>query len=329
MKTRLSLGSAVLLGLKSAPCDVLPTTVYLMLGENCAGNCAFCTQARESKSRETDLLSRVVWPEFPLEEIARAMAEHKGEFQRICLQCLNYPQLAGDIMELLLDIRKAGVRVPVSVSSVPVSRSAMLQFQGLGADRMSFALDGTTSELFDRVKGKERDGPFSWEEVRAALRESVAVFGSSFTHLIIGLGETDQEALALISELKGEGVLCSLFAFTPSRKEGGQGPDPTRYHSLQLALRLLYRGLLHREDLKFNPDGSLWTLGISHSKLLKLLDSGEAPWLDSVFNTFGCPGCNRPFYNERPKGPFYNHPKNPGRELVLETLSRLEAREII
>ena len=27
-----------------------------------------------------------------------------------------------------------------------------------------------------------------------------------------------------------------------------------------------------------------------------------------LFLTSGCPSCNRPFYNESPKGPFYNFP---------------------
>jgi biotin synthase len=37
--------------------------------------------------------------------------------------------------------------------------------------------------------------------------------------------------------------------------------------------------------------------------LLEALKDGEA------FRTTGCPGCNRPFYNERPSGPFYNYPR--------------------
>jgi biotin synthase-related radical SAM superfamily protein len=27
------------------------------------------------------------------------------------------------------------------------------------------------------------------------------------------------------------------------------------------------------------------------------------------FQTSGCPDCNRPFYNEKPSGPFYNYPR--------------------
>ena len=32
-------------------------------------------------------------------------------------------------------------------------------------------------------------------------------------------------------------------------------------------------------------------------------------YLEAVL-TSGCPGCNRPFYNERPRGPIYNYPSH-------------------
>jgi len=45
------------------------------------------------------------------------------------------------------------------------------------------------------------------------------------------------------------------------------------------------------------------------------LGTGEA------FRTSGCPGCNRPYYNERPSGPFYNYPRG-----LTEEEARREAR---
>ncbi len=44
--------------------DAPPTTAYQMLGERCSRNCAFCTQARESRA-DAGALSRVSWPAFP------------------------------------------------------------------------------------------------------------------------------------------------------------------------------------------------------------------------------------------------------------------------
>jgi biotin synthase len=33
-----------------------------------------------------------------------------------------------------------------------------------------------------------------------------------------------------------------------------------------------------------------------------------------AFQTSGCPGCNRPYYNERPSGVMYNYPYEPSKE---------------
>jgi len=37
----------------------------------------------------------------------------------------------------------------------------------------------------------------------------------------------------------------------------------------------------------------------------------RSPWLNDILEAFltpGCPHCDRPFYNESPKGPIYNYP---------------------
>ena len=72
---------------------------------------------------------------------------------------------------------------------------------------------------------------------------------------------------------------------------------------------------------KFNPDrarelgvpeSKLWTklheghiidFGIPRHMLRNRVKSGIA------FQTSGCPGCNRPYYNESPSGPIYNYPR--------------------
>ena len=37
---------------------------------------------------------------------------------------------------------------------------------------------------------------------------------------------------------------------------------------------------------------------------------------EEIFQTTGCPGCNRPFYNEAPGGEVYNYPgKIPEKDL--------------
>ena len=55
---KLSVGTAGAIGIRKLKTDALPTTAYIMLGEKCTRNCAFCAQARESTAA-AKFLSRV------------------------------------------------------------------------------------------------------------------------------------------------------------------------------------------------------------------------------------------------------------------------------
>ncbi|MEF3419262.1 hypothetical protein V4S23_23290, partial [Escherichia coli] len=65
---RLSIGTAIELGIKRGQSDIPPTTAYIMIGNQCNNRCSFCSQSIESNSRK-DKLSRVLWPEYTKEEI--------------------------------------------------------------------------------------------------------------------------------------------------------------------------------------------------------------------------------------------------------------------
>jgi len=68
MKVRVSYGSAIKLGLLKKKIDCLPMTIYLMTMGSCTGKCSFCAQANNSGS---EMLSRVIWPEFSLEDVLK------------------------------------------------------------------------------------------------------------------------------------------------------------------------------------------------------------------------------------------------------------------
>ena len=65
---RVSLGTAALLGLVRMRAETTPTAAYLLHGEGCRMNCAFCLQARGADGRE-GRLGRVTWPSFSREEV--------------------------------------------------------------------------------------------------------------------------------------------------------------------------------------------------------------------------------------------------------------------
>jgi len=67
--------------------------------------CAFCAQARSSKTSEA-LLSRVSWPEFPVEQVIEALAKGNSVLQRVCIQVTSSSAARNMAKELSSDILK-------------------------------------------------------------------------------------------------------------------------------------------------------------------------------------------------------------------------------
>jgi len=311
-KLRVSLGSAVVLGLVRGRLDAEPTTVYLLTYRRgkCLANCGFCPQARGSGGRG-DMLSRVTWPPFPtLAVIARIGEAFKGgKIRRVCIQALNYPMVFQDLLSLIGRIRSQGSGVPISVCCQPIDRARMEKLREAGIDRIGIPLDAATEGLFDRVKGLSAGGPYVWEDQLRVLRDAVQVFrrGSVTTHLIVGLGESEREMVKMIQWCVDEGIYPSLFAFTPIRGtalEALSQPSLSQYRRIQMARHLMVHQRARYENMKFDED-RLVDFGFSGDELKQIIRTG-LPFLTS-----GCPGCNRPYYNERPRGPLYNFPRQP------------------
>ncbi len=319
---RVSTGTAIVLGLLAGKLDAEPTTAYLMtykLG-NCTANCGFCPQARGSKS-SAELLSRVTWPTFPTPKVLSALGDgfRQGKIRRVCIQALNYPEVFVHLEALVREIKKDAA-VPVSVSCQPLNRANVELLAKAGVDRLGLALDAATEALFDRVKGKGAGGSYSWDNQFQMLAEALAVFGKGnvSTHVIVGLGETEREAVQVIQRCVDMGVLPALFAFTPVRGtalEKNSPPPLEVYRRVQLARFLIVKGLARVGGICFDDEGKIASFGLAKEELEEAVNSGEP------FQTSGCPFCNRPFYNEKPSGPIYNYPRKLT-EQELESVKR-------
>ena len=314
-KVRVSIGTAAVLGLRELRLDAPPTTAYLMLYSetSCIANCLFCTQARESRS-ERSHLSRVIWPDFPTETVLTGFRAPKLEvLERICIQIINYPGFVGDALALLKALKEA-TELPISLDTCPISRGDMEALREAGIEKVSIPLDAATPKLFDRIKGAAAGGPYRWEGHMEALRMAVEVFGAGnvMSNIIIGLGETEEEAVEVIQRLMDMEIKAVLFAFTPITDTPlSDRPQPPleSYRRMQLARHLITEGKGRFEEMLF-IDGRLVSLG-EDVDLDGLVADG------TPLKTTGCPGCNRPYYNERPSGPLYNYP----RDLTMEELN--------
>lgn len=318
---RTSIGTAAALGLISCRLTTKPTTAYLMTHskERCRANCAFCSQAKRSVSKP-NRLSRVVWPTFDLNRVLESLTRSNC-FQRVCVQALNYPGLLDDLLHIFTQLREE-THLPTSLSCQPLEEDQMRELRNLGLDTIAIPLDAATPRLFDEVKGSAVEGPYSWKRHMKTLKEAVEVFGPGrvYTHLIVGLGETEQESLKAVQKLVDVGVIPALFAFTPllgTKLEDRPPPPLDSYRRVQLGRFFLSGGHTRFEKMAFNRDGRVTDFGVRQKFFREVLLSGEP------FFTSGCPGCNRPYYNESPKGPIYNYPCLPKEEELAEIERKL------
>jgi len=298
-QVRISVGTAGVLGLAEVRMDVAPTTAYLMVGERCAMNCAFCAQARDSHA-PAQALSRITWPPFPRAEVISALAEafSRGRVHRCCFQVTVSQESFSQTLALLQEIKSA-CEVPVDASFLPQNIHQAEALFAAGLEHLGFGLDAACERVFQEVKGG--NGGRMWGLIEAIAHRFP---GHVAAHLIVGLGETEREMVQRVQELHGMGVTVGLFAFTPVQGTllAHRPPPPLDvYRRVQAARWLIVHDVARVEDLAFGLDGRLEHL--SWPDWREFLGGGEA------FRTSGCPDCNRPFYNERPGGVMYNYPR--------------------
>jgi len=285
-----------------------------MVGGRCTVNCAFCAQARESLA-DDQALSRVTWPEYPLSDVRARMrqAELDGALVRCCLQVTASRDHVAHTLEVVRSIR-AQTSLPLDVAILPAGFGQVDELVAAGVDRIGFGLDAASERVFRRVKGAH------WQRMLSLIEGTARHFpGHAAIHLIAGLGETEEEIIGRALWARDLGVGVGLFAFTPLRGTPlaeASPPSLGQYRRVQTALWLVSEYGADYSDFLFGDaesrPGSL--VGLAFPDWLKLLADGRA------FETSGCPGCNRPFYNERPGGLMYNFPR---------ALSQVETQEAI
>ena len=324
-KLRVSIGSASVLGLESIKLEVSPTTCYIMTFKSgkCSANCGFCPQAKNSSS-SIERLSRVIWPAYDFKDFLTKLKTLSpfGKFKRICIQTLNYPENFQDLLDIVTQIKKIS-EIPISVAIPPMTPDRLERLKMKGVERVGIALDGSTPEVFDKIKGKEVEGPYKWETHFECLKTALNIFGKGnvSTHIIIGLGESEKEVLKLIEELDGLHILPGLFSFTPikgTNLENLNQPSIINYRKIQLGRYLILFQKKMLNDFTYNSKGDIIKININKRELRNIIDENIA------FLTPGCPGCNRPFYTSRPSSTMYNFPRELTQEEKVEIYNTLQ-----
>jgi biotin synthase len=288
--------------------------------DGCTANCQYCGQAREiSDTPDCKSLIRVEWPSFKLDDVIEAtnrVSKENPFVQRICVSALTREDCPGDLIEIVKRVR-AGTNVRISTLVTPTvfTKEHFKAMKEAGAENITVAVDCSTPEIFQRLRGEGADGPHKWERYLQGIKEAVEVMGTDTysvgVHLIIGLGETEEESIRFIQQCYDMGARVHLFSFYPekgSQMEDGVQPPLDSYRRVQLARQLMDKGIARGDKMNFQ-DGKLVDFGIPEEDVKKELKEGEA------FITSGCPGCNRPFANETPaqaaEGLLRNYPFKP------------------
>ncbi len=309
-----SSGTAAALGLKKTKNDTLPETAYLLIGSGCSNNCSFCPQGTLGESQR-NFLSRITWPRFEWEvvypELIRAARE--GIIKKACFQVTDSPGNLEELVEYGTPLIEAGVAVNTSCVFEDVDTARRL-FK-IGFERISLALDCASPEHFEKIKGREWDR--TWDD----LEKLNSTFpGRVATHLIVGLGETQEEMLNILQDLLWKKITVGLFAFTPIKGTplaNHSPPEIDYYRKVQAARHLFMEGKSTIENLVFR-EGDLVDWGVSRQTLVGFLSP-------CFYETAGCNNCNRPYYNERPGGEIYNYP----RQLSLEEYRKAIEKTLI
>jgi lipoyl synthase len=133
-------------------------------------------------------------------------------------------------------------------------------------------------------------------------------------HLIMGLGESEEEAVRFMQKCYDLGARVHLFSFYPEKgslMKDGKQPPLDSYRRMQLARQFIEDNLVTADKMTFKK-GKLVGYGLPDKVVKEQIKKGTA------FITSGCPGCNRPFANETPtqaqQGFLRNYPFAPNKD---------------
>lgn len=332
---RMSLAAAMTLGLKPGlfhrGAKLHCINLLLNYPSGCAASCAYCGLSGKRQGQYEDKsFIRVTWPNHRLDEIIERISDRLDVVKRICISQITNTRCIRHTVQICRELR-AAFDVPISVLVAPtiINKQDLIDFKEAGADKIGVAIDAATPQVFDRFRGKGVGGPHSWDRYLECLAEAIEVFGerNAGSHFVTGLGETEQEMVAMIQLVQDMGGWTHLFSFYPEpNSQMGDYPQPPmeQYRRIQVARHLIDSRMARDEDFTYDAQGAIVDFGISKETLDAVIEAGEA------FRTSGCAGydgevaCNRPYANSRPGPNIRNFPFPPETEDIKRIRKQMD-----
>ena len=327
-----SLAAAMTLGFKKGKfyrdAKLYCVNLLLTYQDGCRANCAFCglSKSRKIAGKEQDkTFIRVQWPIYKLDNIIKALNSEKcNHIERVCVSMVTNNRVIDDIIIVNREISsKTNKLLSSLISPTLINEKWLFELERYGTDKVDIAIDAATPKLFEQLRGAGVKGPHKWEKYWAIVKESLKIFkkGNVGIHLIVGLGETEEQMAHIFQKAHDMGLNIHLFSFFPepnSILQDMNQPGIGHYRSIQLLRYLISQNKIHYENLEFNSQDQIIDFGIEKNIIKEAIHSGIA------FKTSGCQGktlevaCNRPYANSTPfqayMGEYRNFPIDPNHE---------------
>ena len=321
---RISMAAAMELGLKPGRinrCSCGCINLLQNYPEGCFANCTYCGLASERPGvPEENSFIRVDWPLYETDLVAEKIAEREAisPVGRVCISQVQDHRSYDDMVDMITRVVKAAPTVPMSAlaSATTLNVDRLHAIKEAGADIIGFGLDAASEQVFYDTRGKGTNGPHTWDYHWEMVRASREIFGPYKVncHVIVGLGETDQELVNLFFNLEAEEIAGYLFSFNPEPGTVMQDIDKApihRFRRIQLVKYLIENHGLERSAFEFDEAGNISRLEAPETAVEISIDTGLP------FMTGGCPdregelACNRPYGSYRPNEEYRDYPFVP------------------
>jgi len=319
---RISMASAIALRMHSGRFgrDFKFGGINLLLNyeEGCRSDCGYCGLARTRPGNFADKsFIRVEWPLVRTDELLERMTQFETALTRICISMVTHGRAYRDTSVITRRIAER-IRTPISILVAPpaIKRQRLEDLKSIGVDMIGIGLDAVTEELFRSVRTDVPSGGLRWDRYWEVIGDAREIFGpwKVNVHTVVGLGETDQNLLALFVALRDRQIRSYLFCFNPepgSRMASQPQPTLRRWHRVQLARYLIETADYGLERFGFDREGAMTLVRTDRSAVEAVVGEGAAFMTNGCPGDDGGPGCTRPYGSYRPAEPFRDYPFAP------------------
>jgi hypothetical protein len=222
-----------------------PGQAFINLHDSCRFRCAFCT-IRSSRKGPSPARWEAIIKESLRTGRARAVAITSGIPSTPSSACRHMARLVSSV-------RADFPHVPIGVEPYTVKGADILALRRAGADELKLNIQCATDDIFGRVCPG-----LDWEGIWRNLGNGVRIFGRGkvCSNLVIGLGETEGEALSAVERLAQIGVAANLrpLKIGPLNEralEEAIGRRPARPSSARLViLATAQKGIFEKHRLR-------------------------------------------------------------------------------